>query len=265
MSTKNDVVVAVASKYVGTVEQPRGSNRGPAIDRWQRYWNMGVGTSIGPQPWCGMFISGTLREASLLTKQDGGITDIGHPSTWAMCQKKQYVIPWQKAVPGAVIVWCGTHTELLVEEVSKGVWRCIGGNTDDGVRWTTRDIRRNCTILCSPELRDYRPIVRTEYWLEDVKANPIQRGPWLTKAGRDRKLNALSVSRRKTARKVRIGKRYAFIEGPRRDYGPYPDRAARERSAEKIEARLGRPLRRYSKKVKPATSSPVPESLGKTT
>lgn len=269
MSTKNDVVIAVASKYAGVSEQPKGGNRGPSIDRWQQHWGMGAGTAIGPQPWCGMFISGVLREASLLLKSQGGVTDIGHPSTWAMGQRKQYIIPWQKAVPGAVVVWPeggGTHTEMLIEQTGmNGVWRCLGGNVNDAVRWTTRDIRSGCTILCSPELKDYKPVVRTDYWLEDTTANPVQRGPWLTQRGRDKVLATLPLDRQRKARKVRIGKKYAFIEGSRRFYGPYPDRAARDRSQEVIESRLGRRLRRFSKKVQPALSSLVPESLGKTT
>lgn len=265
MSTKNDVVVAVATKYVGTIESPKGSNRGRNIDRWQQFWGMGAGSALGPQPWCGCFISGVLREASLVTKADGGITDIGHPSTWAMCQRQQYVIPWQKAVPGAVIVWCGTHTELLVEEQSPGVWRCLGGNVDDAVRWTTRDIRSNCTILCSPELKDYTPVTVRQYWLEDTKANPVQWGPWRLKRSRDTVYDRLPADRQRKARKVRIGGKYAIIEGPRRFYGPYPSPLARDRSAEQIELRLGHPLRRFSKQTKPALSSLVPESLGKTT
>jgi hypothetical protein len=55
------------------------------------------------------------------------------------------------------------------------------------------------------------------------------------------------------------------VEGAKKFYGPYVDEATRAKSAKEIENRIGRPLRRFSKKVTPALSSLVPESLGKTT
>lgn len=261
-TTLNDVVVATASKYAGIVESPKGSNRQKVVDRWARHWSMlGV-------PWCGLAVSGWYREAASTSKQK--ITDVGHPSTWFMvsnARKKGWVIPADKAVPGAAIVWPedgGRHTEMLVEELSPGVWRCIGGNVDDGCRWTVRSLD-GATIVCPPELRAYKPIERKQFWLEDTKATEKMLGPWRSRTARDKVYNNMPPTRQRKARKVRVGRKYAIVEGARRYYGPYSDEATRSKSAKEIENRIGRPLRFFSKKVTPALSSLVPESLGKTT
>ena len=262
MATLNDVVVATASADAGMVEVPKGANRGKKIDRWARHWKMLA------QPWCGLAISGWYREASRTSGQK--ITDVGHPSTWYMVQnakKNGWVIPHSKAVPGAAIVWPeqgGRHTELLVDEVSPGVWKCIGGNVDDGCRWTVRSLA-GATLVCPPELRDYKPVERKQFWLEDTAASEKVLGPWRSIKSRDKVYDAMPAARQRKARKVRVGKKYAIVEGGRRFYGPYVDEDSRSKSAKEIENRIGRPLRFFSKKVTPALSSLVPESLGKTT
>jgi hypothetical protein len=67
--TSNERVVATAARYVGVREKPPGSNRGPLIDKWEKYWNLGY---LG-WPWCGAYASAVLREC--------GVTDVSHPST----------------------------------------------------------------------------------------------------------------------------------------------------------------------------------------
>jgi hypothetical protein len=262
VATLNDVVVATASKYAGIVETPLGSNRSAVIDRWAKHWGMIA------QPWCGLAISAWYREAAASSKKK--ITDVGHPSTWLMVQnakKNGWVLPHAKAVPGASIVWPeagGRHTELLVEEVRPGVWRCLGGNVSDGCRWTVRSLD-GATLVCPPELRNYTKVERRQFWLEDTKASERVLGPWRSKVGRDKVYDNLPPARRRTARKVRSARGYAIVEGAKKFYGPYVDEATRAKSAKEIENRIGRPLRRFSKKVTPALSSLVPESLGKTT
>lgn len=261
-TTLNDVVVATASKYAGLMESPKGSNRQKQIDKWARHWSM-----IGV-PWCGLYVSAMYREASAAARKK--ITDVGHPSTWYMvsnARKRGWVVPSSKAVPGCAIVWPedgGRHTELLVEEVSPGVWRCIGGNVDDGCRWTVRSLA-GATLVCPPELRGYTPIVRKQFWLEDTRATEKMLGPWRSQRARDKVYDNLPLARRRKARKVRVGRKYAIVEGPKKFYGPYVDPESRSKSAKEIEKRIGRPLRFFSKKVTPALSSIVPESLGKTT
>lgn len=261
-TTLNDVVVAVASADAGMIETPKGANRGKKIDRWARYWKMlGV-------PWCGLAISGWYREAANRSKQK--ITDVGHPSTWYMVQnakKRGWVISHDKAVPGAAIVWPeqgGRHTEMLVEELRPGVWRCLGGNVDDGCRWTVRSLE-GATLVCPPELKKYTPVERKQFWLEDPAATEKMLGPWRSQRARDKVYDNMPPARQRKARKVRVGRKYAIVEGPKKHYGPYVDEESRSKSAKEIQNRIGRPLRFYSKKVTPALSSIVPESLGKTT
>lgn len=262
MSTLNDVVVATASKYAGLIESPKGSNRQATIDKWERHWGM-----LG-EPWCGMYVSAAYREAATASKQK--ITDVGHPSTWMMVQnakKNGWVISPEKAVPGTAIVWPeagGRHTELLVEKIGPGVWKCLGGNVDDGCRWTVRSLT-GATLVCPPELKNYTPVVRKQFWLEDTGATEKMLGPWRRRVSRDKVFNNLPPARQRKARKVRVGRKYAIVMGPKKFYGPYVDAETRSKSAKAIQDRIGRPLRFFSKKVTPALSSLVPESLGKTT
>lgn len=247
--TPNERVVATAARYIGVRENPPGSNRGPVIDKWQRYWNM-----IG-QPWCGMACSVWLREAD--------VTDVSHPSTWVIVQQaRQKGWVTTRPVPGALIVWPeqgGRHVEMLVSEASPGVWHCIGGNVGNEVRRTVRALT-GCTLVVSPELRHAKSRLTRAYFLEDTAVRPSYYGPWRTKAMRERAIARLSPAKRKLARRVRDGKGYGFTIG-RRVYGPWLDSQGRDAAQRVLEQRLGRALRRFSR-GRPATGSAVAESLG---
>lgn len=249
-------VVNTAARYVGVREEPDGSNRGPYIDRWQRVWGMGPGTSIGPQPWCGMFASAVLREA--------GVTDVSHPATWEICRKgreRGWTPP--TPVPGGLIVWCGTHVGILISEVSPGVWRTIEGNSGNAVAWRTRSLA-GTTIVVSPELRGQAPAPPSKsYWLEDVAARPRLYGPWRLRANRERAIARLPKAQQARVRRVRTPKgRYAFLLGPRRLYGPWGTQSARGAAQVLLERRLGRRLRPFSRTPKPGAAAP--EGLGQT-
>jgi len=49
--------LAVADKYVGTAEEPHGSNRGDLIDKWNTQCNVPIGSF-----WCCSFVSGIGKE-----------------------------------------------------------------------------------------------------------------------------------------------------------------------------------------------------------
>lgn len=246
--TANQRVVATAARYVG-VRESGGANRGPLIDKWERYWSM-----IG-QPWCGMFASAVLREA--------GVTDVSHPATAIICSRgreKGWVT--NQPVPGALIVWCGTHVGILVSEVSPGVWNTIEGNTSDMVARRVRSLA-GATLVVAPELRHAQPSIVREFYLEDQKVTPKLYGPWRTKSGREKAIKSLSAANQRLARRVRVGGKYGFTIG-RRVYGPWLDKDGRDKAALVLERRLGRQLRPFSRVRTTTGVSAAPQALGNT-
>lgn len=250
--TINERVVATAARYLGVREKPAGSNDdgGGFITKAERYWGMRY------EPWCGMACSAWLREA--------GVTDVSHPATATICAQGR-AKGWVTTTPvaGALVVWCGTHVEMLVSEVSPGVWSTIGGNTSDMVARRVRSLS-GATLVVSPELRHAPPSVVREYYLEDPGVQPKLFGPWATKAGREKAIAKLKPALRQQARRVRVGRKYGFTLG-RRVYGPWLDQSSRNDARRVLEHRLGRTLRSYSRV---ATTTGVPaaaQALGQTT
>ncbi len=248
--TPNQRVVATAARYIGVRENPMGSNRGLVIDKWERYWGM------QGEPWCGMACSAWLREAD--------VTDVSHPATAVICSKgreKGWVT--ETPVPGALIVWCGTHVGMLVSEVSPGVWNTIEGNTSDSVARRVRSLA-GATLVVSPELRHAKPSQERVYFLEDPGVTPRLYGPWRTRQARERAISRLSSDKRAIARRVRVKGKYAFELG-RKVYGPWLDEQGRDEAKGVLERRLGRQLRPFSRVRQSAGTAGAPEALGKTT
>lgn len=250
--TPNQRVVATAARYIGVREKPPGSNDdgGGFITKAERYWSMRY------EPWCGMACSAWLREA--------GVTDVSHPATAVICSRgreKGWVT--STPVPGALIVWCGTHVEMLVSEVSPGVWNTIGGNTADSVARRVRSLA-GATIVVSPELRHAKPSQERVYFLEDPGVTPRLYGPWRIRQARERAISRLSPDKRAIARRVRVKGKYAFELG-RRVYGPWLDEQGRDEAKAVLERRLGRQLRPFSRVRQSAGTAAAPEALGKTT
>lgn len=254
--TPNQRVVATAARYVGVRENPLGSNRGPLIDKWERYWNLGY---LG-WPWCGAFASAVLRESD--------VTDVSHPSTAEICRKARdrgWVT--NTPVPGALIVWCGTHVGILISPASAdgSVWNTIEGNSGDQVARRVRSLA-GCTIVVSPELRHGKLEPSRAYYLEDTRAKkPALAGPWRTRAMRERAINKLSPAAKRTVRRVKVGGKYAFeYGGERRVYGPWLDEASRDSAQKVLRERLGRPLRTFSRSLTQRVPASA-DALGKTT
>ena len=251
--TANQRVVATAARYVGVREKPPGSNDdgGGPITKWERYWSMRY------EPWCGMACSAWLREA--------GVTDVSHPATAEICRRgreKGWVT--KTPVPGALIVWCGTHVEMLVSPANAdgSVWNTIGGNTSDMVARRVRSLA-GATLVVSPELRHAQPSVVREFYLEDPTVTPKLYGPWRTKAGREKAIKSLSPANQRLARRVRVGGKYGFTIG-RRVYGPWLDKDGRDKAAGVLERRLGRQLRPFSRVRTTTGVSAAPQALGNT-
>lgn len=273
MATAGQRAAARAAKYVGTSEQPPGSNRGPQVSRWQEPWGMGTGW-----PWCGAAAAAwvaygiTGRESDVYDPRLGN-PPIGHPSTAVMADRARAqgaVIP--HPVPGAFIIWPGKHVEVCADYSPDG--RTVvtyGGNTGDAVRRQVRAYGRGTgTIIAAP------PAIRAgstpaprggrRYYVEDVGAAKRTRlhGPWRVKAWRERVIARLPKADRDRVRRVRVRGRYGYEIGPRRVYGPWATAAARDRAAKALANRLGRPVRRFS--LPPAKAKGAKASaLGKTT
>ncbi len=258
--TPGERVARQAAKYLGVAEVPPGSNRGPEVDRWQRPWGIGYGW-----PWCGAYVAAMYAEAGV---NDNGLA---HPSTAVMYQRAKArgaIIP--RPMPGALILWPGKHTGVCADYSPDG--RTVvtyEGNSGDAVRQRVRAFGPGTGVVfvAPPAVRNApaaKPKQARRYYVEDVAARPIFRGPWRMKAQRERVIARLPKHRRKTVRRVRTPRGFAFYEGPRRTYGPWATKAQRDNAARILAKRLGRTVRIYSR---PATKRPnlTPDAMGKTT
>jgi hypothetical protein len=257
VSTLAQRILDALEGEVGVVEQPAGSNRGPRVEAYQASTSLG-GTGW---PWCAALYCWALQQAGV---DAATAKRIASPSTAVMCQVARSEGLVTSPRPGAAIVWCGTHVETLHTYLGGGVWRCIGGNTGDGVRWTTRSVS-GALVYGPPGLEDAGtddlPPVR--YWLEDPAAEYRVVGPWAHREWAEARLAGLDPEVRAQARVVEPGSGgYAIRIGPPRHYGPWASKDARDRRARPaLEARLGRELRPYRTGPRPAAA----EQLGKTT
>lgn len=236
------------------IEKPLGANDdgGGPITQMEAHWRMRY------EPWCGMACSRWLRAVP-------GVTDVSHPSTWAIVQnakRKGWIT--NRPVPGALIVWPpegGTHVEMVVEVLDRNTVATVGGNVSHRVQRKVRSLK-GASLVVSPELRNGSAVSRA-YYLEDVAVKPKLYGPWRTKRARERVIALLRPALRNAARRVRIRGRYGFTLG-RRVYGPWLDSGSRDRAQTILERRLGRRLRPYSI-VRKTTTTAKAESLGQTT
>lgn len=255
--TPGERVAREAEKYVGVRENPLGSNRGnPYPDRWERPWGMGYGW-----PWCGAFAAAMYKAADV---DDQGI---GHPATAYMAKRAVQVgAEITRPIPGCYIIWPGKHTGIVIRDLGGNVALTVEGNSSDGVYYRRRAYGPGTGVMFAAPLavrvgNRPKPADRN-YYLEDTAAKPVLRGPWSSRAARERVIAKLPASKR-NVRRVRLGKGYAFYEGPRRVYGPWDDRDARDAARKTLEVRLGRTLRPYSR-LAPSAAAVAADALGKT-
>lgn len=67
-----------AKLYVGVKEHPAGSNRGPHIDRWEKWAN-----GLTGYPWCSAFACGMFRESTGLIIPAPRQASVGFLEQWA--------------------------------------------------------------------------------------------------------------------------------------------------------------------------------------
>lgn len=266
MPTLAEKIIDYAEAQVGVTEVPMGSNRGPKVEHYQSETTLG-GTGW---PWCAAFVCDCWKH--------GGVDNaksIASPSTYQMCQyaKTNNLVCSPRAA--AAIVWCSKHVEILHTSLGGGNWRCIGGNTGDAVRWTTRNVA-GATIYAPPGLAESavpdKPVFQTLYWLEDLKPDFDVIGPWTARtpkaaleAARKAKRD-LPDKREAVAKVLRAGPgKFVLRVGQPPQYGPWRGlkaEARRKDAKEILEERLGRKLRLWSERVRLAPESRA-EALGK--
>lgn len=123
-----------ALKYVGTGEQPLGSNRGPLIDKWNQAANGVLG-----EPWCMSFMHAMFAECGVTL---GGWAGVENFLQWGT--KHSYTV--DRPFRGDLVCWDWNadrwydHVGIVdrVLSVAPGgkppyLLRTVEGNTDAGV------------------------------------------------------------------------------------------------------------------------------------
>lgn len=257
-------IIAAAEAEVGRAEVPLGSNDGPDVRRYQ-------GATYLPGsgwPWCGALVCYVWQRAGVPREL---AQRIASPSTALACEIARREALVMTPRPGAAVVWCGVHVEILHSPMGGEVWRTIGGNTGDAVRYRTRSLA-GALVYGPADLDDLGapPPGEPLYWLEDVRAESRVLGPWIRRAWAESRWSLLEPPIRRRAKVVATGAgRFALRIGEPRHYGPWTGAAGRasrdERARPALEARLGRRLRPYRTERMPAAPTRAAEALGKTT
>lgn len=139
-----------AARYLGVTEEPPGSNRGPDIERWQRWAN-----GLTGYPWCAAFLCGMVREACGLVVPTPRRASVGFLEAWAR-EVGSLLEPGTRPRRGDWIVYRWDADDWpdhigAVERVVSVSWRgsyafgtvkTIEGNVDNGVRRKYRSVRR---------------------------------------------------------------------------------------------------------------------------
>jgi hypothetical protein len=130
--------IEIAQKYIGTQEQPIGSNCGPLIDRW----NTNVNAPIGSY-WCASFVSGVALEWESKSGLDWPICLSADCDVWLAVAKK-YGILHRSPQAGDLMLLVKTlsngrqdafHIGIVEGKDEGTIWKSIEGNSnDDGSR-----------------------------------------------------------------------------------------------------------------------------------
>ncbi len=130
--------IDIAQKYIGTIEQPVGSNRGPLIDRWNTNVNAPIGSF-----WCASFVSGVALEWEQKSALDWPMCFSADCDVWLASAKKHGVIH-RSPQAGDLFVLVKTfangrqdafHIGIVEGVDESGIWKSIEGNSNnDGSR-----------------------------------------------------------------------------------------------------------------------------------
>ena len=267
MATFAARMIDAAENDVGEHEVPWGSNDGPYVfgkvqlpyDTIPPHFYKGLA-------WCAMACGKWYRDA--------GGTDwktVCSPSTALMAQYAKDHNLVGPPRPGAFIIWPGKHVEMIVFVQSKDVVNTIGGNTSDMVAHRVRGTA-GTVIMIPPMLAAEKPEEpdTVRFWFRDTQAKVLKSQWFRTKAARTAWLNKVSADWRDRALLVSDPAHgYRVHIGPRKDYGPFRTRDARNRAMGRVQhfyryadgVLVPYKTGREGGKVAPS----VPDQLGKTT
>lgn len=127
-------LVDIAKSYIGTNEEPRGSNRGPVVDQF---------TGGNALPWCAYFVSFVIRKAGLGSATIASVNGIADRAAAAGVWSEDPSI-------GAVLVMLSVddlsgpdadtdHAGIVVGINADGLIVSVEGNYSNGVRLVTRN------------------------------------------------------------------------------------------------------------------------------
>jgi hypothetical protein len=237
-------VIRAALSHLGDTERPWGSNTGPEVDRFTRFYSM---HSV---PWCGCFVGFCFDEADV---DDAGVCS---PSTAVICQRADAAgglapPPGRPVPPGSLYIRCGVHVELVIRDNGDGTVSNIGGNVNQQVALTRR-LLSDGRIIVPPAVLEGEPEPANVYGFDDLLLRPKRYGGWATRAARERVIADLAPDVRKRVRRVRLtGGRasWAFevVASSRWRFGPWPEKGTRDRLMREYQRNhAGRPLRAWA-------------------
>lgn len=130
-------IVAVAEMEIGEAEQPLGSNRGPAVEEYQKHdWIPG-----GGYPWCVSFAWGWVVWHKVLKRPNPYPTaSVAQLAAWA--RRNGWTVPKPKR-GNLVCLGGGRHVTIYLRDVGAGWFDGLGGNQEHRVqisRYRTSDI-----------------------------------------------------------------------------------------------------------------------------
>lgn len=133
MSRQTDALIAEAKRYLGTVEEPKTSNRGLSID----YWIKEAGLDPkGAFPWCAAYVGQCGRQALGALWPCPRTASVMTLIAWAAAGAKNLMHPQPE--PGDLFVLWSTSLNRfahvgIVTKVNKDLsFETLEGNTNDG-------------------------------------------------------------------------------------------------------------------------------------
>lgn len=249
--TNGEKVVLTARKYLGVFEE-WGPNKGRQINEWQAQW----GWPNGGYAWCGVFVNAMFTEAGV---DDSGI---GHPSVQVMCNTARNVGAFYGKhggnIPtGAIIAKCGIHTGIVQKDLGSTLLT-IEGNASNSVREVYRARADWDIIIPQSIIEDAQaptPVTITVYGFDDLYLKPKVYGGWAKASARENVKTKFKLANPDWwVRDIRIDtdSPYAFQAGREGTYGkpykfgPWSDKATRDRVMQKREDNTKRKMRPWN-------------------
>ena len=216
-----------ASRYLGAMENPPGSNRGKGIvdDCQALYGLSGV-------PWCACFVGYCIAESGADAKFKAAAKKVVHPSTAVMVDKAQrlgwYGPAGKNTKPGDLFIRNGVHVGFINVVRKDGRFETIEGNVAQGVRAYVRAWSDGWRVISIPGVGAPGPAATVDgFGFDDTRIKLF--GGWPTPQARDQQLRKFAAAHPEMwtqAVRVQRPSPYAFRAGPagtynRWTYGPW--------------------------------------------